>query len=146
MAIPKFYLFDVGIANYLSKTRINDLKGTAAGKAFEHYIAMELVAYRELKGNNFSITYWRTKTNLEVDFIIGESRVAIEAKITVNVSLSEIRGLKAFQEEHKVRKAYVVCLAPKARKIKFENGQEILILPWEKFLKMLWADEITEDA
>ena len=43
--IPKFYLFDVGIANFLAKTVITDLHGAAAGKAFEHFIFMELYAF-----------------------------------------------------------------------------------------------------
>ena len=41
-ATPKFYLFDVGVANYLAKQSVTNLKGTIAGKSFEHYILMEL--------------------------------------------------------------------------------------------------------
>jgi len=37
-ATPKFYLFDVGIANYLARQTVTELKGVAAGKSFEHYI------------------------------------------------------------------------------------------------------------
>lgn len=141
-ATPKFYLFDVGLANYLAKQQVNELKGSVAGAAFEHYIFMELVAYRGLKELNFDITYWRTKTGLEVDFILGKGEVAIEVKISSKVVLPDLKGLVAFQEEHKPKKAYVVCLVPRARKIKSIDGQEIMILPWEKFLELLWNDEI----
>ena len=41
----KFYLFDVGVANYLARRR--PLRGGAEfGKSFEHYILMELRAYQ----------------------------------------------------------------------------------------------------
>lgn len=139
---PKFYLFDVGLANYLQKKSINKLKGSEAGKSFEHYIFMELIAYRGLKELNFDITYWRTKSGLEVDFILGKGEIAIEVKIAENVALYDLKGLQAFQEEHNPKKAYVVCLAPRARKIKLDDDREINILPWEQFLKMLWHKEI----
>jgi hypothetical protein len=32
MAAPKFYLFDVGVANFLARQSVNELKGMAAGK------------------------------------------------------------------------------------------------------------------
>ena len=65
---PKFYLFDVGVANYLSKKSIQILKGHEAGKSFEHFIFMELVAYNGLNKKRLAFSYWRTKTGLEVDF------------------------------------------------------------------------------
>jgi predicted AAA+ superfamily ATPase len=43
---PKFYLFDIGVANYLSKYHFNGFHGILAGKAFEHYIFLELKAYQ----------------------------------------------------------------------------------------------------
>lgn len=141
-ATPKFYLFDVGLANYLANQQVNELKGNVAGKAFEHYILMELIAYRGLKECNFDITFWRTKTGLEVDFILGKGKVAIEIKIASNVHLSELKGLIAFQEEHKPDKAFVVCLTPRARKIITIDNQEIILLPWHRFLEMLWQGEV----
>ena len=38
-ATPKFYLFDVGVANYLSKRKISQLKGPEAGAAPRAYAA-----------------------------------------------------------------------------------------------------------
>ena len=42
----KFYLFDVGVAGILSRREIAEFKGEAFGKAFEHFIYMELRAHR----------------------------------------------------------------------------------------------------
>ena len=132
----------MGLANYLAKQQINALKGDIAGRSFEHFILMELIAYRGLKECNFDITYWRTKTGLEVDFILGKGEVAVEIKISSNVHLSELKGLISFQEEHNPRQAYVVCLIPRARKLKTINKHEITLLPWQRFLEMLWQGEI----
>jgi predicted AAA+ superfamily ATPase len=139
---PKFYLFDVGVFNALAKQTIPMLKGTQAGSAFEHYILMELMAYRGLNDLDFDIQFWRTKTGFEVDFILAEGSIAIEVKISENPSKTELKGLIAFSEEHKPKKALVVCLVPRARKVILESGEEILIWPWKMFLDKLWNQEI----
>lgn len=140
--VPKFYLFDVGVVNALAKQTIAILKGSEAGNAFEHYILMELMAYRGLNDLEFDIHFWRTKTGLEVDFILGNGDVAIEVKISENLPRTELKGLIAFCEEHKPKKALVISLVSRARKINLENGSEIYILPWKTFLEKLWNKEI----
>jgi predicted AAA+ superfamily ATPase len=139
---PKFYLFDVGVVNYLAKRSINELRGATAGNAFEHFIFMELSAYKGLKKQRYDIRYWRTKTGLEVDFILGEAEVAIEVKISRSVHKQELGGLLAFCEEHSPKKAIVVSLDPAPRLLQINSNLAIHILPWEHFLKSLWAGEI----
>ena len=56
---PQFYFFDVGIANQLAKRHIADLKGTDAGRAFEHYLFSELNAYKLLNDLDHEIRFWR---------------------------------------------------------------------------------------
>ncbi len=141
MSVPKFYLFDIGIANYLSRQIITDLKGAAAGKCFEHYILMELIAYKSFMRKRFDICYWRTKTGLEVDFVLGNAEIAIEIKISNQVHLSDLKGLVAFCEEHKKAKAIVVSQDVKPRKLL--EPIEIDILPWQLFLEKLWNNEFT---
>lgn len=138
--IPKFYLFDVGLANAIKKVDIVDLKGPEAGKSLEHLILLELMAYRGLYEKEFTIQYWRTKTGLEVDFILDEGAIAIEVKLQ-SVQATDIKGLRGFMEEHKPKKSYVISLVPRARKMELPEG-EINILPLELFLKKLWNQEI----
>ncbi len=142
---PKFYLFDVGVTGFLTKRNINTLKGIEAGKAFENYIFMELTAYRGINDFNFEICYWRTKTGLEVDFILGQGEIAIEVKISDNVRKNDLQGLLAFIEEHKPKQAIVVSLDPKPRKLIIAKGIEILILPYNDFLTKLWGNDIVRD-
>ncbi len=117
-ATPKFYLFDVGIANYLAHQTVHILKGTSAEKSFEHYIFMELMAYRGLKRKSFDIAYWRTKTGLEVDFILGDAEIAIEIKISDQVHQQDLKGLIAFCEEYPKAQAIVVSQDKKPRLLK----------------------------
>ncbi|MCB1827421.1 MAG: ATP-binding protein, partial [Coxiellaceae bacterium] len=99
-SMPKFYLFDVGIANHLAQQKVSILKGAVAGRSFEHYIFMELNAYINYQHIKKKISYWRTKTGLEVDFIIGDAELAIEVKISDHVRQQDLKGLIAFCEEH----------------------------------------------
>ena len=138
----KFYLFDVGVANYLSKRNINELRGTAAGEAFEHFILMELIAYNGLLKRRFDISYWRTKTGLEVDFILNDGAIAIEVKISHTVHKQDLRGLIAFCEEHKPKKAYVVSQDARPRVLMIDGDIRIDILPWRDFLARLWDNNI----
>ena len=48
------------------------------GQAFEHFILMQLLAHSSYQELGYSINLWRTKTGLEVDFIIGSGDVAVE--------------------------------------------------------------------
>ena len=138
---PKFYLFDVGVANYLQRNHFTELKGQQAGKALEHYILLELIAYKELNEKDFEINYWRTKTGLEVDFILGSGEIALEVKLEQQPDKSDLRGLTAFCEEHNPKSAYLICMVPRARRVK-RDGLTIDILPVKTFLEQLWQGKI----
>jgi predicted AAA+ superfamily ATPase len=142
IATPKFYMFDVGVANHLAKRIITELKGAQAGAAFEHYILMELIAFKGLRERNFDIAFWRTKSGHEVDFILGNGEIAIEVKITDRIDRSDLKGLLAFSKTYKPKMAYLVCRIPRARKIIVEDGTDITAIPWHEFLKLLWDDKI----
>ncbi len=139
---PKFYLFDVGVSNFLARQVVLELKGNAAGKSFEHFILMELMAYRGMSRKRFEITYWRTKNGYEVDFILGQANVAIEVKLSQQVHQQDLKGLIAFCEEHEEAKGLVVSQDKNPRLLEVSSKLSIKILPWENFLKLLWAGEI----
>ena len=134
---PKFYLFDVGIANnLLNRGRIE--QGTELfGKAFEHFIYQEIYAHSRYSNNEYPVYYWRTASQLEIDFVLGDHEVAIEVKATEQASSRHLKGLKAFCEEYTVKKAILVSNDPLPRLV-----DNMLILPWKVFLNRLWAGEI----
>ena len=134
---PKFYYFDVGVANYLCN-RKNIIQGTEAfGHAFEHLIIQELIAYLSYQNSDQALTYWRTSSGYEVDAIIGHGRIAIEIKSSNEINSRHLKGLKAFQEDFPQARAIVVSMDKSKRVL---NGVEIF--PATEFLKALWKDEI----
>ncbi len=141
-ATPKFYLFDTGVANRLVKREIESLTGEDSGRSFEQLIYNQIEAYRGLKEKEFAISYWRTKTGLELDFVLGNAEVGIEVKITNKVRQSEIKGLIAFAQEHKPRRNIVVSQDPRPRVLEIDESIKIEILPWEIFLQQLWNEEL----
>jgi predicted AAA+ superfamily ATPase len=139
--VPKFYLFDVGVANYIKKVTVTDLKGIEAGRSLEHLIFLELIAYQKYKEKDFEIRYWRTTTGLEVDFICGDAEVAIEVKISNHLRPDDLKGIKAFQEEFHPKRSIVVCMEEKVRFSKTKDN-EIEVLPVKVFLKDLWEGRV----
>jgi uncharacterized protein len=133
----KFYLFDVGVAGAITHRQIPQKKGELFGKAIEHFILMELLAHRAYKELHYDVNFWRTKSALEVDFILGQGEVAIEVKGTSRVDNADLRSLKTFLREYRPARAFVVCNegAPRAH-------EDIHIFPWRDFLKMLWKREV----
>ena len=133
----KYYLFDVGVAGCLTKRHLLEGKGVEFGKSFEHFILMEMAAYRSYKGYDFRINFWRTKSGLEVDYIIGDGETAIEVKSTDNVDVRNLKGLYAFMDTYSPRRSIVVC----NEKEKRIHGR-IEIIPWREFLYELWDGKI----
>ncbi len=130
----KFYLFDVGVANYLG--RRTPREGTPEfGKALEQYILMELKAYQAYRNPELDIRYWRTSTGMEVDFVLGQMDVALEIKGARRVHEGDLRGLNALLAEHKVRHPLLISLEREPRRM----GAKVRALPWQHFLRELWS-------
>lgn len=133
----KFYLFDVGVANYLAR-RTPTLGSTAFGKSFEHFILMELRAYQAYRNPELDIAFWRTAAGQEVDFILGEKDVVLEIKASPRVHEGDLRSMKALLEDGPVRHRVVVSMERLPRTIG-DGDQSIEVLPWKVFLEKLWG-------
>ena len=135
VATAKFYFFDVGVANFLRGIRTLNRNSTEYGIAFEHFIAMELRSYLSYRRIRSELTYWRTQSGLEVDFLIGSS-AAIEVKASSRVSDRDLRGLRALAEEDQSRSSFLVSFDELDRRT--DDG--IRLLHWRTFLEELWSD------
>ncbi len=134
---PKFYLFDVGVAGILTRRRLEEEKGELFGKAFEHFIFMEIEAYNSYKEVDFDINFWRTKSGLEVDFVLGGGEVAVEVKGSVRVDKRDLRPLVAFSEEYSPKRALVVTNEREERIL-----GPVRLMPYRVFLNDLWEGKI----
>ena len=133
----KFYLFDVGIANYLQK-RTYMLPGSDDfGKAFEHLIFQEVIDYLSYSEKDKELYYWRMTRGYEVDMILGEGEVAIEIKSAQEIVSRHTKGLKAFKEDFPEARLIIVSLEDQPRLV-----NEVEVYPAMQFLKMLWNGEI----
>lgn len=132
----KFYLFDVGVTNYLCRRRPS-IGTPEFGKSLEQLVLMELKAYQAYRNPEMEITYWRTSSGIEIDFILGQKDLAIEIKAGTRVHEGDTRPFKALFDDGPVKKCVVVALEKEPRWIE----SKIQVLPWRHFLKALWAGE-----
>ena len=102
---------------------------------------MELQAHSDYRGGRYAISYWRTTSQFEVDFVLGDGAVAVEVKSALFARDHDLRGLRAFRDEHKPRRTILVSMDAKPRRT--DDG--IDILPWRVFLDELWAGAIKID-
>ena len=134
---PKFYLFDVGVTNYLLKRSHLKQGSPEYGHAFEHFIMQELVAYFGYNQYDNVISYWRTNSGIEVDAVLGDADVAIEIKSSTEVKDSQMKGLKSFSDDYPQARLIVVSLDKYRRR-----KENIEIIPVREFLTDLWLGKI----
>jgi len=137
---PKFYFVDVGVVNRLAR-RGELLPGSELyGKAFENWVFHELSAFVSYRGFEGELCHWRLASGIEVDFIVGDMQLAIEAKSSERITRDHLKGLRSLVRDHpRVRRRVVVCREPRARKT--DDGIEIL--PTATFVRRLWEGELT---
>lgn len=133
----KFYLFDVGVANYLGRRKPQYLT-PEFGLSFEHFIFMEIKAYQAYKDPELELYYWRTSTGIEVDFILGNMEVAIEIKSSQRINNTHAKGLRALASSHTLKRLILVSFEEESKKI---NG-DVECLFWKTFLEELWAGDV----
>lgn len=134
---PKFYYFDIGVANHLLN-RKDMVRGSADyGHAFEHLVIQELYAWLHYTHSEEELFYWRTYTGLEVDAVIGDARVAIEIKSVEEVMNKHLKGLKAFGEEYPQSRRIIVSLDMFNRRM-----GEIECVYVLDFFKRLWSEGV----
>ncbi len=136
---PRFFYFDVGIANYLTH-RKNLLPGSVDfGHSLEHFVIQEIRAYIEYYRKEMILSYWRTSAGIEVDVVLADAyscdaKVAIEIKSCEEIQNKHLKGLRTFREEHPLCKLMALSFDMNERK----TDDDILIYPITEFLKLLW--------
>ncbi len=128
---PKFYFFDAGVYRVLRPQGILDSSQEIEGLALEGLVAQHLRSWVLAQNQPHSLSFWRTHTKLEVDFIIYGPRGfwAIEVKRSPNLGPDDARALLAFKEEYP--EATCIFVIPGKRK---ESYRGFPIIPMEEFL------------
>ncbi len=131
---PKFFLFDTGVFRALRPSGPLDRASEIEGAALEGLVAQHLSAWRDYTAKQHKIYYWRTRSGVEVDFVVYGSLGlwAIEVKNSIRIHSPDLRPLIQFREDY-----------PSAEAILLYRGSETLlqdgiwIIPCEIFLKAL---------
>ena len=130
----KFYLFDAGVFRSLRPRGPLDRPQEIDGQALEGLVAQHLRAWIDYSTSDFTLQFWRTRSGVEVDFILYGSKgiFAIEVKNSSRIQPQDIRGLRSFKEDYPKSKAYLLY-----------RGKERLIrdgvhcIPCDEFLQDL---------
>ncbi len=133
---PKFYFFDIGVTNAIVTKSSISPHSDDYGKAFEHFIYMELRAALSYQRIHAPLLYWRSVNKQEVDFVIGDF-IAIEVKAKERATMRDTIGLQAIREENVFQKYFLVSLDLQRRQ---ENG--VTFIHWKEFLNLLWNEKL----
>ena len=138
---PKFYFADVGVVNSLARRGKLRPGSELFGKAFENWVHHELRSYLAYSRPSSALAYWRLPSGLEVDFMVDDMDLAVEAKASSRIHSGHLRGLRALAQEmpHRIRRV-VVCLEPKP----WRTDDGIAVLPAPDFVERLWGGRLTE--
>ena len=134
IAAPKFYFTDVGVVNRLAR-RGEILPGSELfGKAFENWLFHELVSRIAYAEADVRLSYWRLASGIEVDFIVDDMQLAIEAKASARITSDAMNGLRQLGKDYpQCQRRVIVCLEPRARR----TSDGIELIPAATFAKLL---------
>ena len=73
--------------------------------------------------------------------MVGDMRLAIEAKATARVTSSHLKGLRTLSQEHpSISRRVVVCLESRSRRT--NDGVDVIGAP--DFVRELWQGELVQ--
>ncbi len=131
---PKFYFFDCGVFQTIRPMGPLDSVDVVAGQTLETLVAEHLRAWLDYSNQDGKLYFWRTKSGLEVDFIVyGEiGFYAMEVKNSNKIDHKDLTSLKEFKKDYPDSKCIFLYRGKEKRLI-----NEILCLPVDNFLLSL---------
>ena len=135
-AHPKFFLFDAGVYRTLRPRGPLDRPAEIEGAALEGLVAQHLRAWAAYTGggDDFGLYYWRTRSGVEVDFVVygTDGFWAIEVKNAATIRPADVRPLQSFVQDYPQCEALLLYRGSDALKV---GG--IRCVPVEQFLEQL---------
>lgn len=130
----KFYFFDVGVYRALRPKGPLDITEEIDGAALETLFLQHLLAINDYERLGYSFYFWRTSSQIEVDFIAyGENGFhAFEIKRKSSVSSKDLKGLRAFSRDYPEAKLYLIYGGDHE-----EYHDNITVMPIENALRQM---------
>lgn len=131
---PKFYYFDAGVYQYIRPRGPLDIPEEVGGAAFETLFLQHLRAIIDYERLDLKIYFWRTITQVEIDFIVyGENGLfAFELKSTRYFRKKDLSALKIFKSDYAIAQCYLIYAGDHV-----EKHDEITVLPIKNALLQL---------
>lgn len=110
----KFFYFDAGIYRALRPRGPLDTPADIDGMALETLVAQHLRSFCQLRRRGDTLSFWRTRAGLEVDFVLyGPDRFwAIEVKRSRHIDRRDLTALRAFAHDYPEAELLLLSLAP----------------------------------
>ena len=125
---PKLYWADTGLALHLAEA------DEPNGAHLENLVLGDLLAWRDARLERAEVTYWRTASGEEVDFVVeaGRKLLPIEVKAGSRPRLDDAAHLRSFRREYG-RKARVGLVLHTGSAIEW-LAPDVLAAPWWRVL------------
>lgn len=98
---PKAYFSEAGLARFIAGERGVPGEGTRQfGFLVENFVVMEIIKQIEYFGLPWKLSYFRTKTGVEVDLIISgeKGKIAVEIKSAKTISRKDCQSIMTLME------------------------------------------------
>lgn len=136
---PKFYFFDPGLVRALARRSREPLDSAERGPLLETLVLHELRSEIAYSGIGGELSYWRTPSGTEVDFVWKRANraVGIEVKAATRWRSADGRSLRELHGSGALQRSFAVYRGEHALK----DGP-ISVLPFERFVRELAGGRI----
>jgi predicted AAA+ superfamily ATPase len=107
---PKFYFFDAGVVRASAGRSRSRPSAEERGPLLETYVLHELRAFASYTRRDLRLSYFRSPSGVEVDFIVSEGgvHIGIEVKATKRLRGEHTRALRHLLDEGRLRRGVIV--------------------------------------
>ena len=129
---PAFFFFDLGVRNAAAEIRLDkNMLPEIGGYLLEHLVGLELIQRAGYLGRGYNVSFWRTVSGAEVDFIFEtpEEDIPIEVKWTEAPTNRHIKNIEKFIDLYPERasRGFLVCRIPQPQRL----SERVLAIPFE---------------
>jgi predicted AAA+ superfamily ATPase len=131
IAHPKFYFFDTGVTNALTRRLTAKTDAPMMGRLFEQWIILETRRAIDYARSEARCFFWRTNHGAEVDLLIEKHeklRLGVEIKFKNRVVGADLSGLRSFSEVEPEVPLVAVTTAQQSYRI-----GPVEVLPWGEY-------------
>jgi len=129
LSAKKVYAIDTGLINTLSLKSFSEM-----GRIIENIVFLQLKRNISYNSLNLNISYYKTKDNKEIDFVLYNEENKVEKLIEVTYEFDEEHKKKLIKAMEELNLKESLCITWGEEDIIEEKGKKIKIIPLWKWL------------